>query len=171
MRYTKQSTPMNNRKKAGLSCQPGRSPNGFFARTKALGKCGCLSTVGSVLSGIRRDQDGRPGGGRARTNVVAKVNQYPPLSSVSPHCRHQLRNYWWRSLRRSKRRQTDCSLLVSAATTGRKYLQSIPQKELQYTANDHEKSSHEVVYTNRSDSVPAGTPPSHKVAAERGERE
>ena len=47
---------------------------------------------------------------------------------------------------------------------------SISQEKLKDTTNDHEKPSHEVVCTDRRDPVPACTPPSHEVAAERGER-
>lgn len=41
---------MNNRKKARLFRQPERTLTDFFQHTKALGKRGSLSTVGSVLS-------------------------------------------------------------------------------------------------------------------------
>lgn len=47
---------------------------------------------------------------------------------------------------------------------------SISQEKLQYTTDDHEETSHEVVCTDRRNSVPAGAPPSHEVAAERGKR-
>lgn len=90
----------------------------------------------------------------ARTNVVAKVNQYPPYPTSVHAAATSLESL-------------DEGPYEGAEDDKRK---SISQEKLKHSTDDHEQTSHEVVGTNRRDPVPASTPPSHEVAAERRER-